>query len=247
MTSPSRLVVLSFALAAAACATSKPYNPFKVPRESFYPSLKVVALAPLKVPTDLDNPEPVRARYLQLVEGLLQEAGLRVVAPAEVGPIMDEQAAKLGGLFDPVTGKPDEAKTKRYHEAIAADLRSRGADALLRCDVRVVAARLDHDQARWDGMSENAGVGGFWKALLATHSGTIPALSFVARLSDLEGKLLYAKGGGIQILVEVKLNGETVPVPNDKILASDERIVGSVHLALDPLVGRQPAPEPPPQ
>ncbi len=239
MTPRSRLAFPLVALAAAACATSTPYNPFKVPRESFYGSLKVIALAPVKVPSDLDNPEAVRTRYQQLVEAQLQEAGLKVVGPAEVGPILEEQATKLGGLFDPVTGNPDEAKTKRYQEACAVQLRSRfAADALLRSDVRVVLARLDHDQAKWDGMSENAGVGGFWKALLATHSGTIRALSFVARLSDMEGRLLYAKGGGVQVLAQVNLKGESVPVPRADILASDERIVGSVHRALDPLLAR---------
>lgn len=220
----------------AGCATSTPYNPFKVPRDQFYGSLKVVALAPVKLPSDLENPEPVRARYQQLVEAELQKAGLQFVGPAEVGPILDGQAARLGGLFDPITGKPDEARTKAFHQVVAAELRSRfAADALLRCDVRVVTARLSQDQAKWDGMSENAGMGGFWKALVRTHSGAIRALSFVARLSDLEGKLLYAKAGGIQVLEQVTLSGEPVPVPAAEILASDERIVGSVHLALDPL------------
>jgi len=236
----SRLAFPLVALVAAtACATSTPYNPFKVPRESFYGSLKVVAVAPVRVPTDLENPEPVRARYEQLVEAQLREAGMTIVVPAEVGPMLDAKAAEVGGLFDPATGKADEAKMKKYHEACAVELRSRfAADALLRPDIRVVMARLDHDQAKWDGMSENAGVGGFWKALLATHSGTIPALSFVARLSDPDGNLLYAKGGGIGVLAQVNLKGESVPVAPATLFASEERVVRSVHLALDPLVGR---------
>ena len=42
-----RLALQTIAIVACACgSTQKPYNPFKVPRESFYPALKTVALAP---------------------------------------------------------------------------------------------------------------------------------------------------------------------------------------------------------
>ena len=212
-----RLALQTIAIVACACgSTQKPYNPFKVPRESFYPALKTVALAPVRLPGDLEDPEPVRALFAGAIEAKTKEAG---------------------GVFDPTTGKADEAKVKALNAAIGRELKARfNADALLTPSIRVVNAALSHDQARWDGVTEGAGKGGFWKALVRTHSGSVRALSLVVVVADPEGQLLYAKGGGIQVLGNVTVGGDFDRRPRSELFADGDRNENAVHIALDPLL-----------
>jgi hypothetical protein len=232
-----RFALQVIAVVACACSTQKPYNPFKVPRESFYPALKTVAVAPVRLPSDLENPEPVRALFASAIAAKLKNAGFAVVPAADAGPIIDEKTKEAGGTFDQTTGKPDEAKVKALDAAIGRELKARfNADALLIPSIRVVNAALSHDQAHWDGVTEGAGKGGFWKALVKTHSGFVPALSLVVVLADPEGQLLYAKGGGVQVLGNVTMGGAVEWRPRSELFADGERNENAVHIALDPLL-----------
>lgn len=195
-----RLALQAIVIVACACGSAqKPYNPFKVPRESFYPALKTVALAPVRLPADAKIKES-------------------------------------GGVFDPTTGKADEAKVKTLNAAIGRELKARfNADALLIPSIRVVNAALSHDKARWDGVSEGAGKG-FWKAFVGTHSGSIRALSLVVALTDGDGQVLYTNGGGIQVLGNVTVGGGFERRPRSELFADGERNENAIHIALDPLL-----------
>src|SRR5438067_7480118 len=103
-----RLALQTIAIVACACgSTQKPYNPFKVPRESFYPALKTVALAPVRLPGDLEDPEPVRARFAGAIEAKLKNSGIAVVRGGDVGPSIEPRPKGAGGASDPTTGKAD--------------------------------------------------------------------------------------------------------------------------------------------
>ena len=238
----SRLVAAALPLLVAACASAPPpYDPFRVPRDSFYGSLKTVALAPVDVPS-VGNTEDLRSRYSRLIRERLEGAGLKVVGPDQVAPIMTAEAARIGGLYDPVTGKVDDSKRKAFVQACGAELYAKyGVDALLRADVRMVKAVVNADKAHWDGMTESSTLGSFWN-LFVTHSGTLPALSLVVRLSRPTGELLYAQAGGIQLLSHIGGSGGFVDVPESEILTDVDRIHGSVDRALDPLLGASPKP-----
>lgn len=235
-----RVVACVLPLFVAACASTPPrYDPFRVPRDTFYGSLKTVALAPVDVPGTGKDTEAVRIRYARLIQERLEGASLKVIGPDLVGPIMSAEAAKVGGLYDPVTGRMDDSKRKAFVLACGAELFARyGVDALLRADVRVVKASVNADKAHWDGLTENVKISTFWNAL-TTYSGTVPALSLVVRLSRPSGELLYAQGGAIQLLARVsgEFSGGVVRVPESEILTDLERIHDSVDRALDPLLG----------
>lgn len=232
-----RAAVLALLSLAACVPPAAKYDPFRVPRESFYGSLKVVALAPLKVPKDLEGAEDVKARFTSTLEARLAEAGLRVVPAEEVGPVIDAAESAQGGVFDPRTGEFDKAKAAEARKDALAQLRTKhGADVLLEAGIRVVRARLDHDVARWDGVTDSAGTG-FWKAFfVGSHSGHIPALSFVVWLHGADGQLLYANGGGLRVLVKVNARGEQVRLEHDELFADEARNTNAVRLALDPLL-----------
>jgi hypothetical protein len=225
--------LLVAALAAGACAPKLvPHDPFKVPRERFYGSLKAVALAPMRAPSDLEDAETVKARFTATVEARLRGAGLKIVPPAEVGPVLDAAVAAQGGIYDPFTGKLDQVKASAAKRTAVAQLRERyGADALLRVDLRVVSARLDHDVASWDGVTESAGIG-FWKA-----SGRLPALSIVAWLTGADGTDLYSNAGGLRIIQRLDAHRQMVKVPQAELFADEARNARAVSLALDPLLG----------
>jgi hypothetical protein len=195
------------------------------------------------VPPDLQDPEPVRAKFIGLIEEQLKGVGLRVIPPATTGPVVEGIVAEKGGVFDPVTGKVDEAKAKAVVEEAVRRVRTQlGADALLRPYLRVVSARLDHDAARWDGATEYAGTG-FWKRMLVgTHSGRVAALSVVVRLEGGDGRLLYANAGGLRVISRVDAGGKFEPIPRAELFGDEERNVGAVHLALDPLLTGNPRP-----
>ena len=235
-TTPLKASMLAMLL--VACGTSqKPYNPFKVPRESFYPGLKTVALAPVHVPSDLADPEPVKTRFAALISEQLKAAGLAVVSPEEVSPILAAKTKEIGGIYDPETGRVDEAKSKALEAAVLREVRSKfGADALMSPFIRVVTASLSHDTAAWDGTTQEAGQGGIWKAMLATHSGSIPALTLTVWLSGGEGQPLYAKSGGIQVLGKVSLQGHIGQVPRNELFADEGRNAAAVRIALDQLL-----------
>jgi hypothetical protein len=113
-------------------------------------------------------------------------------------------------------------------------------NAILSPEIQVVAASFGGDRAKWDGTSEGVGKKKFWKALLGTtHSGRVPALSFVVFLKDSDYTSLYVNAGGIQALDKVGPAGGFVPVPQEELFAKEERNVKAVRLALDPLLGRK--------
>jgi hypothetical protein len=70
-------------------------------------------------------------------------------------------------------------------------------------------------------------------------SGYTPALSFVVNLSDMYGKTLYEKAGGLQILGYLRAEGFSVKlrqVDPQFIMAAPERDSRALAIALDPLV-----------
>jgi hypothetical protein len=144
----------------------------------------------------------------------LRSAGITVIRDALVGSILEAKTVEIGGVFDPVSGKADESKAFAMRAAVGQELKEKfHADAWLQPSIVVVAASLSHDEARWDGASEGAGKGGFWKKFLATHSGAVPAMSIAVWLTDSTGRALYANAGCIQVVATVNLRGELAPVP----------------------------------
>ena len=238
--------VLALTLSACVPPAAK-RDPFVVPKEKFLGSLQVVAIAPMRAPEDLEGGEEVKARFAATLEQRLAAGGLRVVPPAEVGPLLDAAKASKGGLFDPSTGKFDKEKAAQARKEALAALRAKhGAQALLEPALVVVRAPLAQDVARWDGAEES--IGGFWKHFfVGSHSGWIPALSFAVWLYGEDGALLYGNGGGLRVLVKVSARGQQSPIPQAELFADESRNASAVSLAVDPLLEHQKeAPKEPP-
>jgi hypothetical protein len=224
------------ALVVAGCAAQQKYDPYRAPRDTVQASLKLVAIAPVRVPDDLEDAEPVKARFDALLAERLGAAGIAVVPAAEVAPVVEAKTKEAGPLFDPETGKIDQERAKARRAAIGQALKERfGADVWIEPQVRVVRAPVGQDVARWDGVSEPV-YAGLLQTILVKHSGSVPALSFYVWLSNVEGEYLYVNAGGLQVLDRIALGGRYVKRPRAELFADEERNAAAVALAVEPLV-----------
>ena len=240
-------MTLAVSLVGAGCATGAPYNPFKIAQDEFYGKIKVIALAPVVFPRDVEDPEPAAVTFESLIQAKLQEAGFSVVPSREYAETRKRMAQTVGGVFDPVTGRPDESKSKIVQEHTLRELNTKfNATAVLYPSVRAVKAAFNVGLARWDGTSEPIAAGGFLSTLRTSQSiGTTTALSLVAIIKDIHGVDLYANGGGIQLLSKLSTNwfpgAQFTPVPRNELFANEERNMTAVNITLGPLV-RKPGP-----
>ncbi len=238
------MAILVAALIGAGCATIPPYNPFKIPQDELYGKIKTIALAPVAVPEGLQDPQPVKAMFESLIEAKLREAGFSTVPSGEYAEILKRMTEKVGGVFDPVTGKRDESKIKAVRKHCLRELSTNcNADAVLYPGIWVVKATISGQRAYWDGTSEDfRTVGKFWKLLdTSTYSGTAAALSLVITIKDMNYVDMYVNGGGIQLASKLS-RGKFVPVPRNQLFANEEQNVAGVNIALDPLVTKSEAP-----
>jgi hypothetical protein len=227
------------------CATTALDNPFKIAQNEFYAKTKTIALAPIAIPGDLENPEPVKARFESLIEAKLHEAGFALVQSQEMAAIWKQMAEQVGGYFDPLTGQRDESKFNVVREYSRRELSAKfNADAILLPSIRVVRANWSGGMANWDDTMEAIKSTGeqFKEALPliligigVTSSGTVGALSLVVRVEDIHGVPVYSKGGGIQVLAKIS-GGKFVSVPREELFANEERNVAATNIALGPLV-----------
>lgn len=234
---------LATTLIGGGCATTAPYNPFKIPQEEFYGKIKTIALAPVGVPSDLEDPDPVKAKFESLIEAKLREAGFSVVSSREAADIFDKMNKQLGGIFDPVTGKRDETKFKAVREHALRELETKfKADAVLYPNIRPGTARFAGGRASWDGTSESLSTteGILGAFLVGQLQGTATALSLIVTIENIHGVDAYVNGGGIQLSAKIS-GGEFVPVPRSQLFADEKRNAAAVNIALGPLA-RNPAP-----
>ncbi|HEX9445447.1 MAG TPA: hypothetical protein VGA73_15105 [Candidatus Binatia bacterium] len=227
------------ALALYGCAGATRSNPFKIPQAEIKGKVKIVALAPINFPTDIDDPDPVKAKFESLITAKLKEGGFTVVPSSEYGALWKQMTEQLGGFFDPMTGKRDEQKFKTVREHTLRELSAKTkADAVLGSAILGFKAAFRLNRASWHGTSEDLVPGGVLTAvLIGGHNGTVGALSLGVGLSDIHDVDLYMNYGGIQLLSKIS-RGNFSPVPRAELFADEERNRKAVDIALDPLLGK---------
>lgn len=179
----------------------------------------------------------VKARYEKQLSDKLAQLGFRVIAPSTYARAAEAAAAEVGGIYDPITGKPAPDKAKAAQEVLGRRLRETHAvDAIMSAEFTRVGAPYDlQGAAAWDGTSQSvfATVAG-WNG--KPYTGTQSALSLLVRLEDISGQHLYSKRGGIE-LTALFMNGEFQRVPPDKLLIDESKTAHAVEVALAGLTG----------
>ena len=237
------------ALLAAGCASAA-YDPFRISPDEFRRRVKTIAVGSVAVSSDFGGNSAGQA-FNPAIETKLRDAGFTVVPTQEFRGIWDAKAAELGGLFDPQTGRVVEAKATALLSHIRGELKTRfNADAVMLPRVQKVTARFGYTpfvgvRASWDGASEALETGAFDKVLSPRGNGTVPALSLVLSIEDLEGAPLFVNAGGIQVLSKLapgagNFGGNSfVQVSKDQLFTDEQRMQLAVQYALEPFLKRE--------
>src|ERR1041384_3450117 len=101
---------LLLAYGLSACAATKAYDPFKIAHADIRGRVKVVALVPIELSTDAEDPAAVKAKFEWLIRSKLEEGGFKVIPSDEFASIWKKTVEKLGPVYDPATGRRDEKK-----------------------------------------------------------------------------------------------------------------------------------------
>jgi hypothetical protein len=233
-----RYLTLLVVLEISACTSRVPYDPFKVPRDEIESRIKTVALTPLQLPRDIEDPESVRATFRQLIESRMRAGGFTIIPDADFEARWDQASQEVGGLYDPMTGTYDKEKGKQVYDKVMHAMASDHVDALLIVKVVPANAPFGGGWAHWDGAQQQIRPGGFWSnVFLGSVSGTVEGLSLIASMRDMDDRLLFVNAGGIQLLTTLSTGGHFVRVPVSQLLKDPERNATAVALALGPLTG----------
>ena len=127
-------VLIAFASASWAASVPAPAegDPFKVSKERFYAEVFRMALRPLIVPADVAAGDEVEAVVDRRLTELCSRLGFEVIAVDEFATRWKSYSEKLGGAYDPATGRPDEQTHAIVAEYTLRDLAEAfRADAVL--------------------------------------------------------------------------------------------------------------------
>ncbi len=243
-----RLVLVTAVGLIVGCAGHTPYDPFIVPQDRIYGSIKTIAIAPVIAPSDLGSVDPDRGKFDSLIAGQLRSVGFAVVPPAESEAIWKRVTDSLGGLFNAGTGERDTVKLNTARALAMAELRARfQADAWLHSHIVFANAKFDQGNAQWDGAKQSYQSFGkkFLTALFGGGTyGKTSALSLWVDVEDLHGKDLYINQGGLQLYM-VPSGRDWVKISSGELYADPARNANAVRLALAPLVTRTASPKSP--
>jgi len=210
------------------CAT---HSPFKVSQEQFFAKTKVIALVPIWVPYELQDPEPVKVKFESMIEGKLRDAGFLIIPSQEYSEIYKRMTDQMGGP----------------HELTCRELCTKyKVDAFLYPSIDVVTAEWVNGLATWWGTSESLEPIGqsLLKGLfIGSSSGTVPALVLSVIIKDINGENLYIDRGGIQVLSKISGIKKFVPVPRDELFVNEEKNSKAVNLALEELIKKPISPK----
>ncbi len=189
---PGRLLLPVLA-ALAGAAAAKELNPYEIPKEQFAARIQVIALETPRVPADVANPARVRTWIEEQLTQRLRAKGYRVIASREHATLWRQLSERLGGTFDPVTGKPRQAQADAARDHVGRELeRLHGVDALLSSYVTVVPGRAQRQGRHYKAMGRTL----FWQGEpISSWVGNVPqqvrGLSLNVLITDVGNANLY--------------------------------------------------------
>lgn len=238
------VIVLAIVLILISSGCGRPpeiYDPFKVPRQEFYPQLGRIAIVPMKFNSEFSEFDNAITVLDSLLAKELREDEIEVIivtiekSDSLQGAFMKD----IGGFFNPYTGKLDKEKTKKWRRMLIREMEEKyNVDAVMFSSIRKVTAHFSSDRAKWDGASESVGKDRFLKTIMGiSHSGDISALSLIVELREVNDSLLYLNAGGIQVLKKIGAFGGPEDRPSEEILSNVNRMRDAVRYAINPLLG----------
>ena len=229
--SPVKLVAAAVLLFATACA--KPYDPFRIPRDQLRGRIHTIALAPLRVDSEIADAAPARQQIEPLVAARLAAGGFAVVEAEEMDRLW-HAAANVGTVLDPLTGKLDQTRFDLVQEAVYRELAARRrVDAVLYLNVRPVDLYLAGKSVDFCGVKDAT----YWRDGsfgLLDQATLVRAACLVATLFDMEGRALYSIQSGIETF-ETYAQQTRAARPRASRLTDEARLRRAVDMDLGPL------------
>jgi len=199
-----------------------------------------LCMLPAQLPFEKDDPR--RAALERIVARVFEAQSIEVAPSAEVQVELDGADEAAGEIFDPATGRVDEAKEAAYLDELERRLRATlGCGGLIELSLHQVIARYDGTNALWDGqrakVNSNARIAGrIALSILAgayiTESGWVPALSLWVRITDLRRRDVAFRSAGVEPLVDFSYSRSQDLLPVDRWLRDEAIVEAAVASAL---------------
>ncbi len=219
---------------------------FDVPQAQILGQVNRVGLLGVSFEEQWPRNSAAQAEFERLATEWLAKANMTTVPSSAFAEIEARLVKEEGGWFDPMNGAVIAAKRQSIKSKARAEFVStHQLNGLFELRVDVISARMFEQKARWHGVTEVARVpsnrGKLMQAFLdssATVSGTLPALSVAAILYDADGKKLYGRYGGLQLmsLYQDDPVTEFFDVEPDFLFSDPVRNARAIRLALRSLV-----------
>jgi hypothetical protein len=202
------------------------YDLFLVPSEQFHSEVSSVVLAPTVAQTDVAVPESVLVRLDSLIALKLDSFGFDVVPSVVYQEIWTRLTEEAGGFYDPYTGEQDEELFEETVDELKRELQDGfDPDAIVYPEIWSVDAPVSYGRARWDGVERSA-----------PGLTEVVALSLIVVVEDMEGKELYANGGGLGVAEAWDRTSGIEPRPPAAIFQPEGSLAEAVDVALNPLL-----------
>ncbi len=217
------------------CQITPRYNPFRLQSQKLFSRLNTLAVLPVILPKGIKKSDKVAERYEYLIRKALKNINIKTVPSNEYKKLLNAHKKKVGGFFDPMSGKADSEKIEGAHNLIMKKMKdSYPFEGILSISVSVVQASWSGNGAAWHGVKESTTGREGCLSGAPDAFGTMPALSLVVSIYDLEDNLYYMNYGGIQLLTRV-IGKQFYDIPNDDLFIDKTRDIRAVNIALEPL------------
>jgi hypothetical protein len=195
-----------------------------------------LAQAPVRISFRLPQSEAVRSTYDSLLGARLREQGFDVVPPVVYDSLWLYFRDSVGGFYDPFTGRVIDSLFQAVDGRTRDSLRmGYGAQAVAYSALSVLNLPFSGGKVEWFGaVEESGGRGGLEGFFFGRSHGTIPGITLVVRVQDLEGRRLARRLGGVQLLEHIE-GGKFVAVPREQLFTSVDLAVRAVRHATDSL------------
>lgn len=210
-------------------------------RDEVIAQIKRVALLPVMLPGHFGDRSETQQQIEALVIRYLEQAGFSVIASDHYKSLYDKMNVQLGGIYDPTTGelKAEQMKALRANSLQQLVMQDR-LNGYVVARIVTDSTRYSYGYAQWLGVRER--VDGKQEPSSAVErffdtqsvSGNVPVISLVVQIFNTQGRVVYGRLGGIQLLAYLGVN-EFLDVPTDRLLRDSARLERAVQVATMPL------------
>ncbi|MBY0398685.1 hypothetical protein K2X89_00180 [Myxococcota bacterium] len=196
------------------------------------------------LPPDLpfEEDDERRARLERSVTREFEAAAITIAPSVEVEKLLDAVDERSGKIFEPETGRVDDAKQSLFLDDIERSTgQELGCTGFVRIGLHQVLAYYDGHYAHWDGRRTaiNSGariagriVLGILAGAYIQERGWVPALSLSIQVTNLRYDDVAFRTAGVEPLVNFSVSRKQDLLPADRWLEDEAQVETAIGLAL---------------